>query len=129
MGTVVPHILLVDDEPDLRDLLRMFLLLELHPGGVRITEAQTGEDALTACTHDHVDVIVLDLHLRRRITGFDVLRGLRRQPADHPFVVAWSADSAALAQAAALGADRTVEKGTDMVVLSEAIRGCLAAAN
>ena len=65
-------VLVVDDEPDIRMLLRMML----EPTGVDVIEASNGEDCLARVDAGGVDVMVLDL-LMPGMDGFAVLEGLR----------------------------------------------------
>ncbi|HJR43983.1 MAG TPA: response regulator [Actinomycetota bacterium] len=62
------HILVVDDEPDMRLLLR----LTLGRAGFEVTEAATGEEAMTAVEHASFDLVLLDLNLPG-IGGLEIL--------------------------------------------------------
>jgi CheY-like chemotaxis protein len=53
------RILLVDDVSINRQVASLFL----QPFNMRIVEAVNGADALTALTHEHFDVVLLDLHM------------------------------------------------------------------
>jgi two-component system alkaline phosphatase synthesis response regulator PhoP len=53
----VSTVLVVDDDPDIRLLLRVELELEGH----RITEAGDGAEALAAVTGDRPDLVLLDM--------------------------------------------------------------------
>jgi DNA-binding response OmpR family regulator len=65
-------ILLVDDEPSIIQLSRMYLERE----GFRIASVNDGEAALTAVTRDHPALVVLDVMLPK-LDGFEVCRRLR----------------------------------------------------
>lgn len=65
-------ILLVDDEPSIIQLARMYLERE----GFRITAVNDGEAALTAAAREHPALIVLDVMLPK-LDGFEVCRQLR----------------------------------------------------
>jgi two-component system phosphate regulon response regulator PhoB len=67
------RILVVDDEPDIRELIRYNLQKE----GYRVTTAATGEVALKAAGEQRPDAIVLDLMLPG-IGGIEVCRRLKR---------------------------------------------------
>jgi CheY-like chemotaxis protein len=71
-----PTILLVEDEPEISDLLRCLLEDE----GYRVEVAESGADALRFARDRHPDLISLDLGLPGR-SGYDVLHTLRRSPA------------------------------------------------
>jgi len=65
-------ILLVDDEPSIIQLARMYLERE----GFRILSANDGESALDAVVREHPALVVLDVMLPK-IDGFEVCRRLR----------------------------------------------------
>lgn len=65
-------ILLVDDEPSIVQLSRMYLERE----GFRITSVNDGEAALACVAREHPALIVLDVMLPR-LDGFEVCRRLR----------------------------------------------------
>lgn len=68
-------ILLVDDESDVRSVLK----LRLERGGYRVLESDTGTHALEVVQQTHPDLVVLDWRLPG-LTGIDVLRGIRGNP-------------------------------------------------
>jgi DNA-binding response OmpR family regulator len=66
------HILVVDDEPGVRQLLR-----DCFEGdGYRVSEAQSGAELTAAMARDRADLITLDLGLGGE-NGFDVARQIR----------------------------------------------------
>ena len=69
--------LIADDEPDVRLLLRLGLR---HHSIAVVGEAADGHEVLAACAEDPPDAIVLDL-LMPRMNGFEVIPVLQR---DHP---------------------------------------------
>lgn len=73
------RVLVADDEPDVRLLLR--LGLRNHSITV-VDEAADGHQVLEACKEHQIDAIVLDL-LMPRMNGFEVIPILQR---DHPDV-------------------------------------------
>lgn len=70
------HILVVDDEEDIQELVRYNLERE----GYRVTCAGSGEKAVEIAGRDAVDMIVLDLMLPG-IDGLEVTRTLKAKPA------------------------------------------------
>ena len=76
-----PHVLVVDDEPIVRDVLTRYLTR----AGYRVSDAVDGEQALEAISAGHPDVVLLDLMLPR-VNGLDVLRTVRRD-SDVPVIV------------------------------------------
>jgi len=73
------RVLIADDEPDVRLLLRLGLR---HHSIAVVAEASDGREVLAACAQDAPDAIVLDL-LMPRMNGFEVIPELQR---DHPLV-------------------------------------------
>lgn len=70
-----PKILVVDDEPDARELIR--INLEAH--GFQVTVATDGAEALSSIRSAPPDLVVLDVMLPQ-IDGMDVCKTLRRDP-------------------------------------------------
>lgn len=69
-----PHrILLVDDEPRVREVVAAYLLRD----GYRVQTAADGRSALRQLTEFKPDLVVLDLMLPH-VSGFEVLREIRR---------------------------------------------------
>ncbi|MEW6172619.1 MAG: response regulator transcription factor [Bacillota bacterium] len=68
-----PRVLVVDDEPRIRELLRKYLAAE----GFEVGEAADGETALSEAVSGEWDLIVLDLMLPGR-DGRDVCRQIRK---------------------------------------------------
>jgi len=80
----VSRVLVVEDAPDLRLLLR----LVLQDDGLEVAEAGAGPDALVAMRREPADVILLDVQMPS-MDGWDVLRTIRSDPrtADLPVVL------------------------------------------
>ncbi|MFQ5938650.1 MAG: phosphate regulon transcriptional regulator PhoB [Alphaproteobacteria bacterium] len=72
---MTPHILVVEDEAALVELLRY----NLEEEGFRVSDAADGEAALAALAEDKPDLVVLDLMLPL-ISGLEICRQLRRRP-------------------------------------------------
>ena len=68
-----PRILVVDDEKNIRTLLRH----ELEQAGYRILEAQNGQEALTIAREQQPDVIILDV-MMPGMDGFEVTTHLKQ---------------------------------------------------
>jgi len=67
-----PIVLIIDDEIQIRRLLRV----TLEGNGYRVFEAATGQDGLVEAAQRHPDIVVLDLGLPD-MDGLDVLKRLR----------------------------------------------------
>jgi CheY-like chemotaxis protein len=70
-----PSVVVLDDEPVARDLLRRFLTKY----GYQAVETATAEEAIAALRRGPVDAVILDVRLPEALTGLDVLRMLRRE--------------------------------------------------
>jgi two-component system KDP operon response regulator KdpE len=113
-------VLVVDDEPPIRKLLRMGLSTQ----GYEILDAPNGKVALELVAQKP-DLIILDLGLPD-IEGLDLLRIMRQQNEGVPIVVLSSrGEEAAKVQALDLGADDYVTKPFGMDELLARIRAAL----
>ncbi len=100
------RVLLVDDEPQIRRVLRP----SLTASGYEVRDATTGHEALAAIADFKPDLIILDLGLPD-IDGKEVLRKLRLITAKTPVVVLSARDREAEKVAALdMGANDYVEK-------------------
>ena len=77
-----PHILVVDDEEDLCELIT--LRLEHH--GFRVSAEYASRGALEVLEREVVDAIILDLRLKNE-NGLDLLREIQKRSLDLPVVV------------------------------------------
>ena len=114
------HILVVDDEPPIRRLLRTGLATQ----GYEISEASDGAAAL-APQPRRPDLVILDLGLPD-INGLEVLRAMRARGDKVPVVVLSSRDDeAGKVRALDLGADDYVTKPFGMNELVARVRTAL----
>ncbi len=83
-GDKVPLILVVDDEANIRTLLKQ----ELTDAGYRVIEAASGSQALAETRRHHPDLIILDV-MMPDVSGFDVTSALKadQQTADIPILI------------------------------------------
>ncbi|HEY2135319.1 MAG TPA: response regulator transcription factor [Xanthobacteraceae bacterium] len=120
MSATPLRVLVVDDEPPIRKLLRMGLGTQ----GYEILEAPNGKTALELAG-EKPDLIILDLGLPD-FQGLELLRTLRSQNERVPIVVLSSrGDEAAKVEALDLGADDYVTKPFGMDELLARIRAAL----
>jgi two-component system KDP operon response regulator KdpE len=117
---VSAHVLVVDDEPAIRRLLRTSLTAE----GYRVSEAETGADALSRTASDAPDVVVLDLGLPD-LDGLDVLRAIRARSAVPIVVLSAREDERGKVTALDLGADDYVTKPFGIAELVARLRAAL----
>jgi len=116
-----PRILVVDDEPPIRRLLKTALTAQSW----RVEEAADGLEALDFLRRNKVDLIVLDLGLPG-LDGLDVTRRLRETGNVTPIIVLSSRDDEKGKVAALdLGADDYVTKPFGVEELAARIRAAL----
>jgi two-component system, OmpR family, KDP operon response regulator KdpE len=120
MSAAAPRVLVVDDEPPIRKLLRMGL--SVH--GYHVIEATNAKNALELLGKAP-DIIVLDLGLPD-IPGHELLRMIRGRDEAVPVIVLSSrGDEAGKVQALDLGADDYVTKPFGMDELLARMRAAL----
>lgn len=113
-------VLVVDDEPPIRKLLR----LGLHAQGHEVLEAPNAKAALELL-QQAPDIVVLDLGLPD-MYGMDLLKRIRAEREDLPVIVLSSRDDeAGKVEALDLGADDYVTKPFGMDELSARMRAAL----
>ena len=121
MSAPAVKILVVDDEPPIRRLLRTGLATQDYA----IAEAADAGQAEAYLKSEKADLIVLDLGLPDR-NGLDLLKDLRGGGIDVPVVVLSSrTDEAGIVQALELGADDYVTKPFSMNELIARIKVAL----
>ncbi len=120
MSAAPIKVLVIDDEPPIRKLLRMGLTTQ----GYEILEASNGKTALEKLTEDPA-LIILDLGLPD-IQGHELLRTIRARNEAVPIVVLSSrGDEAGKVQALDLGADDYLTKPFGMDELLARLRAAL----
>jgi two-component system KDP operon response regulator KdpE len=121
MSASPPKVLVIDDEPPIRKLLRM----GLSAHGYEILEAPSGRVSLELLEQEKPDLVILDLGLPD-IQGLDLLRMIRSRNESVPIVVLSSrGDEAGKVQALDLGADDYVTKPFGMDELLARMRAAL----
>src|ERR1700687_704954 len=74
--TIQPHILVVDDDPQIRELLRE----DLTEKALRVSVASSGKHVPEILLNEAIDLVVLDLRLPGE-DGMAIARALREQSA------------------------------------------------
>jgi two-component system KDP operon response regulator KdpE len=121
MSAPAAKVLVIDDEPAIRKLLRM----GLSAHGYEILEAPSGRVSLELLEQKKPDLVILDLGLPD-IQGLDLLRMIRSRNESVPIVVLSSrGDEAGKVQALDLGADDYVTKPFGMDELLARMRAAL----
>jgi len=81
-------ILIIEDHPDTRELLRLMLEMENH----EIAEARTGEEGVRKANEKVPDLILMDISLAGEISGWEATQRLRSDPKfDKTIIVALTA--------------------------------------
>lgn len=121
MTTSAVKVLVVDDEPAIRRLLRVGLSTE----GYAIREAETAREAIAMVAQERPDLIILDLGLPD-MSGQELLRLWRTEALALPIVILSSrTDEAGIVDALENGADDYVTKPFGMKELAARLRVAL----
>ena len=114
------HILVVDDEPQIRRSLQLML----ESKGYAVLAAETGEEALQCLVQRPCDVIILDLVLPG-ISGVEVTKRIRAYSASPIIILSALGDEPRKVEALEVGADDYVTKPFGMDELLARIRSLL----
>ena len=123
-GATVARILIIDDEVEIRLLLREML----EYAGYEVIEAGNGQEGLRSYHTDTPDLIITDLWMPNK-GGLDTIRELRRQ-APEVKIIAISGGGPiggvdGLDQAMQLGAQRVFSKPLQVLDMFDAVREIL----
>ena len=111
-GGVAPHVLVVDDEPQMRAVIKRVLTR----AGFEVDEADRAEEALAALERGEFDLLVIDLVLPG-MPGWELVE---RLPADLPRVfVSGQAGTALIDHPTSLKEELMLEKPFDAETLLE----------
>jgi two-component system, OmpR family, response regulator len=103
--TIQPHILVVDDDPQIRELLEGYLVANQ----LRVTVAKNGKEMSSTLADEAIDLVVLDLRLAGE-DGMALARALRDQSAIPIVMLTGVADEADRVMGLELGADDYLTK-------------------
>ena len=82
MAIVQKHILVVDDEPDVREVLMQVLTIK----GYRVTAAETGHEALRFAKSDRPDLLISDLQMEDA-DGLELIEQVKATYPDLPVIL------------------------------------------
>jgi DNA-binding response OmpR family regulator len=102
---IQPHILVIDDDPQIRELLQEYLT----ENGLRVSVASTGKQMTQTLIEESIDLIILDLRLAGE-DGMAITRSLRDQSAIPIVMLTGVRDEADRVMGLELGADDYLTK-------------------
>lgn len=121
MAGVLATVLICDDEPSLRELIRVSLV-----GPYRFAEADDGEQSLALARQLRPEVMILDMMMPRR-SGLEVLAEIRRDEAlSDTAVIVLTAQPGTREEALRQGADLVMVKPFEPEQITAAVEGVLA---
>jgi two-component system OmpR family response regulator len=103
--TIQPHILVVDDDPQIRELLQEYLT----QNELRVSLTSTGKEMSAALTEHAIDLVILDLRLAGE-DGMMLARKLREESAIPVIMLTGVRDEADRIMGLELGADDYLTK-------------------
>lgn len=120
------NILVIDDNPEFRDILRT----HLEANGHRTVLAGNGEQGLTLLEREGIDIVLTDILMPQR-DGVEVLREAKRRWPGLPVIAisggGWIGANELLGMAERLGADNILQKPVRRDDLLKAVDDALAA--
>jgi two-component system OmpR family response regulator len=118
---LVPRVLVVDDEPNIRELVQVALTFH----GCAVTTGATGGEALRLAGSEQPDLIVLDVMLPD-IDGFEVCRRLRAGENEVPIIFLTARDTTSESiTGLTLGGDDYITKPFSVEALAARVRAVL----
>jgi two-component system OmpR family response regulator len=103
--TIAPHILVVDDDPQIRELLQEYLT----DSALRVSTTSNGQQMASILEDEAIDLVVLDLRLAGE-DGMAIARTLREKSAIPIIIVTGVRDEADRIMGLELGADDYLTK-------------------
>lgn len=101
------RILIAEDEPDIRELIR----LALQYNGYEVISASNGAEAVDLARHNNFDLIMLDVRMPR-LTGYEACRQLRQMEATKEVPIIFLS-----AKGQEVEVDEGLEAGADRYIL------------
>jgi two-component system, chemotaxis family, chemotaxis protein CheY len=116
----LPRVLVIEDEPDLRDIAKIVL----EEDGFEVLTASDGKVGLEQALSWKPDVVLLDMGLPV-MSGEEFVEAMRAQMTEPPLLIVMSAAGTISERAARLGAIGCVAKPFELDDLSAAVRQAL----
>lgn len=121
MSTALRHIVLVEDEPDIRQIVQLSLELA---GSYTVTAYESGHDALADLYEQPADLVLLDV-MMPGIDGPSILQAMRAHPATAEVPVVFltaKVQPKEVERYRALGAVDVISKPFDPLTLPEQVQ-------
>lgn len=116
-----PQLLIVEDDPEMRDLLRKVL----EKDGYQVSLAADGHEAIALLSRNHFDLVVTDM-LMPHDGGLELMETIRQtQPMLPVIIITAFGDWASYSRALELGAVAFISKPLKMAELASAIHAAL----
>ncbi|HSB69612.1 MAG TPA: response regulator [Candidatus Methylomirabilis sp.] len=116
-----PQLLIVEDDPEMRDLLRKVL----EKDGYQVSLAADGHEATALLSRNHFDLVVTDM-LMPHDGGLELMETIRQtQPMLPVIIITAFGDWASYSRALELGAVAFISKPLKMAELASAIHAAL----
>jgi two-component system, OmpR family, response regulator len=100
-----PHVLALDDDPAIRQLVADYLV----QNDLRVTTVATGKELMAVLAHETIDLVVLDLRLQGE-DGMQIARKLREESGIPILILTGRAEEADRVMGLELGADDYLTK-------------------
>jgi two-component system, OmpR family, response regulator len=120
MECVAPHVLALDDDPDVRKVLVQYLSAQ----DLRVTAVATGREMLQVIENEPIDLLMIDLRLSGE-DGLALARRVRETSALPILIVSGKTDEADLVMGLELAADDYITKPFRLRELLARIRAAL----
>lgn len=117
----MPHILIVDDDLDLRQILERLLTIK----GYQVSSAGNGKSAIAIIDRQPIDLVITDI-IMPDMDGLELISALRQRP-DPPRIIAISGGSGRLdsgyllRMARSMKVDKLLEKPLAIATIDAAI--------
>ena len=115
--TVNARVLVVDDDPDLREIIAMVLA----ENDIEVKVAANGHEALSSVRHQAPDLILLDMRMPE-MDGWEFSRALDREGLRRPPIIVFTAAADAAERASEVRADAWLGKPFDIGELLSTVR-------
>ena len=114
---------IVDDEPTFQEMVKPFFELK----GYTVFAAVSGEEALPRIEAEKPDAVLLDMHLKGKLDGIEVLKQIKEKSPSSAVIMLTGIESNIKDETLRLGASKFLSKPVTVKTLNEAIAEVLGA--